>query len=183
MNQEIPKRPIQDQTGPAQTATGATTQPHRSIPRPLQQKRRKRVIRRLILTALLALAMVMLFLVGREWFNRRDYLRGMRGFSEQIMAFHDQDHRWPSPEKVAQFKSKARIKAAHIKYEPSLVPKNAPAETLLAYLPLLNMTFLPKGHAAMDVTGRVCWLTDDELESRLAQRQRLYNAQLMQNSQ
>jgi len=67
--------------------------------------------------------MVMLFLVGREWFNRRDYLRGMRGFSEQIMAFHDQDHRWPSPEKVAQFNQKPASRPRTSSMSPRSYPK------------------------------------------------------------
>lgn len=183
MSEETPGRQNQEQPGPAKRGPVGGVEPHPGVAEAIHRKRRSRVLQRLVVTAVLAVALVMVFLVGKEWFRRRDYLRGMRGFAEQVQAFRNEHGHWPSREQADSFKRYARIGLQNIEYKPWLVPKDAPPETVLAYLPLVDLTFLAGGHAAMDVSGRVYWLDDDELKRRLREREQLYNAELIQRGQ
>lgn len=143
------------------------------------QTRRNRFIRKTIFTAFLALGLVMLLFVGREWLYRNGYRSAMSQLAEQISDFRESHQCLPSREQMLKFELHTRVSPETINYEPAHIIDSSPSDTLLAYSPPLDLKFLPGDYAVLLLDGSVHWLSRPELEEKIKMRDRHYNASIL----
>ena len=159
-----------------------TDLPGQHAPVVVRRRRRSSFLRRLIMSGVCAILLIIVIMVGKDWLGRNEYLHSMGQLARHIEDFKQQHRYLPSHEQVLKFKSNARVNFTKIEYDPTRLPKNAPPETLLAHLPLHKMTFLPSGHASIDLGGNVHWLSEQELQEKMQLREKLYHAEMLPKS-
>lgn len=134
---------------------------------------RRHFHRMLILSFLLAVSLLVFILVAREPLAREESLRVMGQLGHELTAAKELISR----EQMLQFKLTGRaFSLENVIYEPGQVPPGAPAETIIAYLPVQKFRFLPSGHAVVCRDGHSEWIIPEELGARLQQRERLNQA-------
>ena len=141
----------------------------------LRHSRRIVLARRLLLPVLGTALLVAFILVGREFTNRRERIDGLRNLQKKIEVFKKEYGRLPYRSEVSQFELSSRIKAKGIAYEDKFIHDKSPSNAPLAYTEFLPLRFFTSGHAVLDKSGKVEWLTSDELEERIKQRNQYHN--------
>ncbi len=136
----------------------------------LRYSRRIVLARRLLLPVLGTVLLVAFILVSREFTNRREYLNAIKDLQQKIEVFKKDHGRLPYLSEVSQFELNSRIKAEGIHYEVQFIHADSPPDSPLAYTRLLHLRFFTSGHAVLDKSGKVHWLTQTELEELLKRR-------------
>ncbi len=136
----------------------------------LRHSRRIVLARRLLLPVLGTALLVAFILVGREFTNRREHLNAIKDLQQKIEVFKKEHGRLPYHSQVSQYELSSRIKAEGINYEVQFIHDDSPADSPLAYTKLLHLRFFTSGHAVLDKSGSVNWLTPTELEERKKRR-------------
>ena len=142
----------------------------------LRHSRRIVLVRRLLLPVLGTVLLVVFVLVGREFTNRRERINGLRDLQKKIETYKKEHNgRLPYRSEVSQFELSSRIKAEGIAYEDKFIHDKSPSNAPVAYTKFLPLHFFTSGHAVLDKSGKVEWLTSDELEERIKQRNQYHN--------
>jgi len=142
--------------------------------------RRGSFIRKIVTAVLLTLVLILLFFIGREWIQRNEYQRTMHQLGEHIADFRKTSQTLPTREQMLKFPLQSRIGLERLTYEPERILNGSLPDTLLAYSPRLNFTFLTSGYAVLDFNGQVSWLDDAQLAEKIRGRDRHYNAAILQ---
>jgi hypothetical protein len=145
----------------------------------LHQARRRSFVRKMVLTAFLALGLFLLLFIGREWQHRNVYKDTMQQLARHVDDFKKSHKLLPTREQMLKFQLHTRINTENINYEPSRIIDSSPSDTLLAYSPPLELKFLPGGYAVLDIGGRVQWLTHQQLAEKIQSRDQFYNAAIL----
>ncbi len=145
----------------------------------LRYSRRIVLIRRLLLPVLGTVLLVVFVLVGREFTNRRERINGLRDLQKKIEVFKKEYSRLPYRSEVLQFELSSRIKAEGIAYEDNFIHDKSPSNAPLAYTKFLTLRFFTSGHAVLEKSGKVNWLTPTELEERKKRRDQHHHALIL----
>lgn len=135
-----------------------------------RHSRRILLARRLLPPILGTIFLVMFILVSREFTNRREHLNAVKDLREHFETFKKEHGRVPSQTEVSRFELSSRIKAEGIAYEIDLIHDDSPDNSPLAFTRLLSLRFFPSGHAVLEKSGEVNWLTSAELAERMKRR-------------
>ncbi len=142
--------------------------------------RQVRLLRISILPVMFALIVIMAVIIFRNYATRNEIILGMETVGKQIEAFHKANNAWPSHIQFQTFNLKSRnISLSSITYEPEQILKNSPHDTVLAYSPMVDMLFMPPGHAVLYLDGQVKWVSDATLKTQLKKRLRFYNSNIV----
>jgi hypothetical protein len=155
--------------------------PTANVQRSLQQARRSRFIRMLLLPILLGLVFIVFVFLIHDLFEKNEYIHNMERIGLQIAAFKNEHNQTlPSHQEFLRFEIRSRNLRTHeIHYDKSLVLKDGPAETILAHTAKLSLRLMSSGHAILYVNGNVEWVTPDKLQQLLDNRQQQYNRNIL----
>jgi hypothetical protein len=144
------------------------------------ETRRRRLWRTLLMSIVLGAILVALSFGFREFIGRNEYKRTMGELGTQVAQYKAAHGHLPSYGEVMQFKLQGRgPRLEMIVYEDNYITEGAPGDTPLAYTPLRKQYFLRSGHAVLQLDGQVRWLTDEDLQRKLTERNRRYNAEAL----
>ena len=162
-------KPTESQ-GPRDESQGRASQAKEKREVSLRHSRRIVLARRLFLPVLGTALLVAFILVGREFTNRREYLNAVMDLQKKIETYK-KEHDGRLPKDILQFELSSRIKAEGIRYEVEYIHDDSPADSPLAYTKKsLQLRFFTSGHAVLEKSGKVNWLTPAELEERKKRR-------------
>lgn len=146
-----------------------------------RHSRRVRLAQQLFMPVLGTLFLVVFILVSREFTNRREHLNAVKDLQMHLDTFKKEHNRLPYRSEVSRFKLNSRIKAEGIRYEADFIHEDSPSDAPLAYTGLLRMRFFTSGHAVLEKTGKVHWLTPTKLAEQIKRRDQ-HHAVIMSKS-
>lgn len=157
------------------------TDPATNVQRSLQKARRNRFIRMLLLPILLGLAFIVSVVLIHDLFVKSEYIHNMEKIGRQIATFkNEHSQTLPNHREFLRFEIRSRnLRIRAVRYDKSLILKDGPAETILAYTARLNLRLLSDGHAVLYVNGNVEWVAPDRLQQLLNNRQQQYNRNIL----
>ena len=148
----------------------------------VQHRRRRNLLRKLLIPIVFAMMVLALVLLGREWLARHECLSGMRELGQRVRAFEESHGRLPSREQVLEFELHSRLKMKSVNYDETRILPDSQPDTPLAYSSPIKLRYLRGGRAVLECSGTVRWLDEETFQQRLARRERLYNARILDES-
>ena len=140
------------------------------------QTHRTYLRRMLLLPVILAIALIVVPMLGREWLVRREYFAAMQQLSLSIEAFRNAHNRLPTLEQLITFDLKSRNLQPHrVNYPDTYIPNDIPGDMVLAYSPNPRIRFLQPRHCVLYADGSIEWIDSQQLAPLLEQRLQFLN--------
>jgi hypothetical protein len=171
---------LKDQRNQAEIMPPHSSDVPPGIVKTVATSRRISLLRMLILPLVLALALILFLMVGRDQLVKNEFMNGLHELNHQIMEFKSKQNKLPNSQQFQDFTIKARLNIQGVHYDEKKILEDSPPETILAYTNHINLRFLPDGLAALSLGGDVEWINQNELMRRLETREKYYNSKILQ---
>lgn len=140
------------------------------------EKRRQRVLRRmLIVPLLLALVLILVLVMVRDVQLKNGYRKAMQQLHRNISIYADENGRLPTAEDLAEFDWTHDISLGNIEYDNTRISLKASPKTILAHSGLIAFKLLQDQYAVLYLNGDVVWLSAEQFQQEWSQHEQKIN--------
>lgn len=170
------------ESGTTERLTNSKSQIDHSIEASRSSSRHGNLLRKLVLSVILVLFLLVVLLFGRDRLARQEYHKTLQSLSHQLDTFKSQHQSLPTQEQFQQFEIQSRnLNMSQLTYQMAQIVPDSPPESILVHTPILHSRFHPSGCGIIRLDGQVQWLNAQDFQEKLAKDQQFYRSHLIEN--